>query len=462
MDDALGAAGASDEMCVLSEYIGTALDRVLPPDVLGKARFHLLDTIAAMVSGARLHVGRMALSYIRSLGGRSEAIVVGTSFLTTAIDAALANGMLAHADETDDSHAPSISHPGCAVVPAALAMAERTGRSGDDLLRAVVLGYDILTRVNMALGARQLFDRGFGPYSIGGAWGAAAAAGSLARIAVADVPHLLSNIAQQTSGIATWMRDEEHVEKALHFGGMPARNGVAAATMAAHGFRGVPDVLTGPGNFLDTYSARPDRSALTRGLGTEFEIVRTSIKKWSVGSPIQAALDSLEFLMREHGLTADDVAAMSVHLPTKAAYVVADRSVPDINCPHCLAVMLVDGAFGFASSHDYARLADPRVAAVRRRITLIPSDELEQARPVRQAIVEVTRRDGSRLSHRTIAVRGVPENPMNEADIRHKAADLLGTAMGGGGAARLIDTILSIERMADIRELRPLLMEPEG
>src|SRR3954463_14490944 len=137
---------------LLSDYIAGALARPSPDAVAEKARQHVLDTLAAMVSGSRLSPGLMAIGYAASLGGVPEASVVGASLRTSVVSAALANGMLAHADETDDSHAPSRTHPGCAVIPAALAIAERVHATGEQFLRAVVLGYDVTARMNYALG----------------------------------------------------------------------------------------------------------------------------------------------------------------------------------------------------------------------------------------------------------------------------------------------------------------------
>jgi len=124
----------------LSQYIASAPRKALPPAPLEATRHHVLDTIAAMVSGAKLLPGKMAISYARTLGGRPEATVVGSRVLTSVVNAALANGMSAHADETDDSHAASVTHPGCGIVAAALALAERERRSGSEMLRAVALG----------------------------------------------------------------------------------------------------------------------------------------------------------------------------------------------------------------------------------------------------------------------------------------------------------------------------------
>src|SRR6201988_2366066 len=137
----------------LSAYIAAALRRPLPPTVVEKTKHHILDTIAAMVSGSRLAPGKKAIAYVKTLGGVKEACVIGSNITTSAGNAALANGMLAHADETDDSHAPSLTHPGCGIVPAALAMAERERASGEALLRAVALGYDIGCRLTQSLNA---------------------------------------------------------------------------------------------------------------------------------------------------------------------------------------------------------------------------------------------------------------------------------------------------------------------
>src|SRR5690348_17862753 len=193
---------------------------------------------------------------------RPESTVIGSSVRTTAINAAMANGTMAHADETDDSHAPSLTHPGCGIVPAALAMAEREGRDGRALLRAVALGYDVGCRLTQALDAYQFREDGHSTHSFGPMFGAAAAAGALAGLKQAQVRYLLSYTAQQASGISCWMRDEDHVEKAFDFGGMPARNGVAAALMVSHGFTGLDDAFAGERSFFVAYGRKPEPEKL--------------------------------------------------------------------------------------------------------------------------------------------------------------------------------------------------------
>src|SRR2546422_2849984 len=378
----------------LSAYIAQAPKKRLPPAVAEKAKHHVLDTIAAMVSGSRLPPGKKAISFARTRGGTKEACIVGSNIITSAENAALANGMLAHADETDDSHAPSLTHPGCGIVPAALAMAEREEASGEALLRAVALGYDVGCRLTMSLDAYQFREDGHSTHSFGPMFGAAAAAGALVGLSASQVRSLLSYTAQQASGISCWMRDGEHVEKAFDFGGMPARNGVAAATMVANGFTGVDDVFSGERNFFVAYGRKPDPAVLVRGLGVTYEIMNTNIKRWSVGSPIQAPLDSLYHLIREHGIKAQEVEKVVVRVARQGANTVDNRDMPDICLQHMCAIMLIDGNVTFASSHDVRRMRDRRVLAVLSRIELRPDDALSATMPSRQGIVQISLRDG--------------------------------------------------------------------
>jgi 2-methylcitrate dehydratase PrpD len=442
----------SASMRQLSDYIAGALARPLPDAVVEKARHHILDTLAAMVSGTGLKPGQLAISYATAQGGSPEALVVGTRLRTSAVNAALANGMLAHADETDDSHAPSRTHPGCAVIPAALAIAERQRTSGEQFIRAVVLGYDICARVNLALGPDALAAASHATHSIGGTFGAGAAAGALLGLDAAKVRHLLSYCAQQASGVACNVRDSEHIEKAFDFGGMPARNGVVAATMVAAGFTGVDDVFSGERNFLDAYSARPEPSQLAEGLGERFEIMATNIKKWSVGSPAQAALDALTHLMQDAAFGIDDIASVRVHLPTRSARTVDNAPMPDVNVQHLMALLLTERALTFHSVHDHARMSDPMVLSVRRLIELVPSQELAEARPPRQAIVEIALHDGRLLTHRTRAVRGTADNPMTRGEVEAKALDLVRDPLGAECARELVEACRRIEYSPDMSE----------
>ena len=448
----------SPVMQKVSAYIAAAPRKALPAKVLEKTKHHVLDTLAAMVSGSRLLPGRKAISYAKTLGGKAEAVIAGSRIVTTAATASLANGMLGHADETDDSHAPSLCHPGCAIVPAALAMGERERASGAALLRAVALGYDIGTRINMSLNAYEFREDGHSTHSFGPMFGAAAAAGSLCGFDERQARHLLSYTSQQASGVSCWMRDAEHIEKSFDFGGMPARNGVTSAAMVAHGFTGVDDIFAGERNFFVAYGRKPDIKELVRELGSTYEIMNTNIKRWSVGSPIQAPLDSLLDLIEAHRIKAADVDKLVVRVAHQGANTVDNRHMPDICMQHMCAVMLLDSTVTFKSSHDEKRMRDPKVLALRKRIELYGDDALSKVMPSRQGIVEITLKDGRKLRHHTKAVRGTSDNPMTRKEVDTKSYDLLAPILGASRARKLCDTVWALDKLQDVRKLRALLV----
>ena len=259
------------------------------------------------------------------------------------------------------------------------------------------------------------------------------------------------------------MRDEEHIEKAFDFGGMPARNGVASAAMVAAGFTAVEDVFSGERNFFIAYDEgrrigrAPEPQRLTQGLGATYEIMNTNIKRWSVGSPIQAPLDSLLDLIRAHGIKADDVEKLTVRVAHQGANTTDNRAMPDICMQHLCAIMLIDGIVTFISSHDEKRMKSPKVLALRSRVELLGDDELTRVIPSRQGIVELKLKDGRELRHHTKAVRGTAQNPMTRAEVDEKGFHLLAPILGKARARRLCDTVWALERVSNMRNLRPLL-----
>ena len=445
----------------LVSYIAAAPRRRLPARVIERAKHHLLDTLAAMLSGSRLLPGRRAIEFAKAQGGAPEACVIGSMVITSAINAALANGMHGHSDETDDTYYLALVHPGCSIVPAALSMAERSRAGGEAVLKAMVAGYDVCARVSQALGLEKFRSAGHSTHSYGGTFGSAVAAGVVAELDEPAIRNLLSYTAQQVSGLSCWARDVEHVQKAFHFGGMPARNGVTAAVMAQMGYTGVDDTLEGERGFFAAFAEYIDPQKLVADLGRVYEIENTSIKRWAVGYPIQAPLDALSNLIAQHGLRAADVDRIAVTIDEQGAYTVNRRRMSNINIQYLAAVMLLDGDITFDSAHDQRRVEDPAVQKLRDRIELKGSAALGRTKTT-QAIVEITTRSGDRLRHHTTAVLGTAAKPMTREQVAQKSRDLLLPVIGARRTERLIQTVWAIERVADVRKLRPLLMADSG
>jgi 2-methylcitrate dehydratase PrpD len=445
-------------MAALSEYMAAAAARELPEPVTARTKEVILDTLAAMISGSELPPGRFAIRFARSYGGEKASTVVASEIACGPIEAALANGILAHSDETDDTHPPSQSHPGSSVVPSALAVGEKFGIDGTRMLRAVALGYDVGPRVTETLGRIAFMTKThLSTHAISGTFGSAAAASCAAGLNAQQMRWMLSYTAQQASGLASWQRDTEHIEKAFDFAGMPARNGVTSALLVAAGGTGLNDVFSGADNFFEAFVPLSGAGTLTEQLGERYEVMRTNFKKWTVGSPIQAPLDALESLLRKYHLRADDVKSVTARVAEHEAAIVNNRDIPDICLQHMLAVMLVDGTVSFKSAHDQERMKDPAVLKQRAKIQLIADAELERLLPRREAVVEVETRDGRKFSERVGNVRGTVENPMSRQEIEDKARDLIAPVFGSDRCAKLIQAVFHLEAVRNIGELRPLL-----
>src|SRR5260221_296145 len=458
------AQGVSPVMDKLSRYMSEASERALPDEVVEKAKHHILDTLAAMISGSEIRPGRAAIEFARAYGGKEVATVVASNIVCGAIEAALANGVLAHADETDDSHGPSRSHPGVSVVPAALAAADQFGISGKHFVRAVTLGYDVGTRVTMSMGGpgyQAATHRS--THGTVAAFGAGAAAGCAAGLGAQEMRLLLDYSAQQTSGIGAWSRDAEHMEKAFLFGGKPAAGGVTAAMLIRAGWTGVDDIFSGPDNFFEALAPREngevkaDPAQLVEKLGERYEITRTNIKKWTVGSPIQAPLDALAGFFQKRSFTADDVKKVVVRIASDEANTVSNRDMPDICVEHMIAVMLLDKTATFASAHDKGRMKDPAVLKQRAKVEVVADPRIDARRPRREAIVEMMFSDGTQLSEWVRDVRGTAENPMPREEVVAKARDLIAPVLAGTSCAALIDKVMALESVKGVRELRPVL-----
>jgi 2-methylcitrate dehydratase PrpD len=268
---------------------------------------------------------------------------------------------------------------------------------------------------------------------------------------------VLDYAGQQASGVAAWQRDTDHIEKALVFGGFPARNGVSAALLVQIGGTGVADIFSGDDNFLITFAPAANPALLIDKLGDRFEVAQTNIKKWTVGSPIQAALDAIELIRNRRPFGIDDVQSVIVRVATSEAKTVNDREIPAISLQHMVAVMLVDRTVTFEAAHDKRRMQDRVVLRQKAKVRLVPDEELERLYPRREAIVEIVLGDGTKLTERVGAVRGTSDNPMTRDEVAAKARDLMTPVVGSANAARLIETVLALETVKDIRSLRPLL-----
>src|SRR5215467_4398172 len=430
----------------LVEYMLVARQAELPAEVVQKGKSHTLDSLAAIVSGSTLKPGQLGLQHAREQVARGECSVLGTDLKTAPILAAFANGMSGHADETDDSN--SQLHPGCAIVPAALAIAESQNRGGEALLRAVILGYDIGFRFHQAFEPRST--------SFGATFGASAAAGALAELDSLQLGYLVSYAAQQASGSRAWVGDDDHIEKAFDYAATPARNGVTAGLLIKSGFTGNRDVLEGDQGIIKTYAPCNPKKLLAE-LGQRFTITSCLVKKYPVGSPMMETVDATLALLSKQTIRVEDIEKIIVRIPANGARTVNNRKMPDVNVQYMVSAILVDGKLTFESAHDYERFKNPRVLGLKEKVQLVGDEEMERSGPRFQGLVEITLKDGKTLREHVMNCRGRPENPMDPDEVEKKAAWLMEPVLGKSKTDQIIEASRKMETVASARDLTDFL-----
>lgn len=444
----------------VSAHAAAAISTPLPDEVVARAKLHILDTLAAIVSGAALEAGLAGRAYACSLNGPGVATVLGGPCKAPLVEAALANGMAAHADESDDSHESSQTHPGCGVVPAAMVVAEAERSSGQDLVRSVVLGYEMTIRFATALGAAMTFkSSSLSSHAYGPLFGAGYAAGALMRFDEMQFRVLLNYLAQEASGLTTWRLDQRHTLKSYVFGGMPASNGVKSAALVQAGFTGDGDALDMSNrNMLDAISPNPNAAVLTEALGTQYAVMGTDIKRYPVGFPIASPLAAIEAILAKPGFNASGVTEIRVFYSEDWYKVIGDESrMPDVNLRYCLAVTVIDGGMTFNAAHDAGRMAQADVVAMGRRIRLLPPKPHLDRFAVR---IEVDSDGETFAAEQDRYVLGRTENFMSREQVHDKAEELFRTVVTVERARKIIQLVDRLETLDSLEPLIALMRVP--
>ena len=432
--------------------------RDIPAAVIDHAKLCVLDGLGVALFGAGLpwtqHVRAMAVAE----GATPAALFWGSAQRGSVAQAALVNGTAGHAFEMDDIHKESIVHPNSLACPVVFAFAEAAGgMTGQDVLTAIVAGYEVGTRVGNAA-TMALFLRGFHPQGTNGVFVAAAAAGRILGLDAEQMLHCLGIAGSMGAGLMA--AQEGAMVKRLH-AGRAAESGVRAALLAQRGFTGISDVLeAGYGGFLSSLSGRPNPDRLTAGLGTVWETAQVGFKLYPSVTSIHTALDALDTVMTDHGLSADDIERVSVgcshmtYVHTAWPYKPAGVTAAQMNLFYGLAMIALhrDASVGRYADH---LLAEPAALAFMPRITAFEDAGLEAMGAAfrHAARVEVTTRDGRILRHERLNRRGSPEDAVGEADIVRKFDGNVRGLLSDADAAGLRADVMRLETLDDARVL---------
>ncbi|HEY3688540.1 MAG TPA: MmgE/PrpD family protein [Streptosporangiaceae bacterium] len=424
----------------------------LPAPIVTLAKLCVLDLTGVMVAGAGEPAARIAAGVVAREYGAGPCTLAGRTERTTATGAALANGTAAHALDFDDV-VTTMGHPSAPALPAALAVAERTGATGRDLLTAFTAGFETQTRVAAAIGPSH-YARGFHSTATFGTFGAAAAATRLLGLDAERTTAALGIAGTQAAGLKAMFGT---MCKPLH-AGRAAMAGVLAAELAADGFTSGDDVLGAPQGFADTQSDTFDAAVAAGGFGDPWRMEGVRFKVHAACFLTHASINALLHLRRTAGIAADDVARVDVTVPPGHLAVCA---IPEprtglegkFSLRYTAALALTHGAADPSRFTDEL-VADPRLTDVRDRVTVLADDRLTG--PV--ATVAVKLADGRELTaeHDT-NVRPWADDPGEQtADLLGKFHAMADPVLGAGRARELADTVLALDGLDDVRGLAAL------
>lgn len=418
------------------------------------ARRAVIDWFAALFAGNGMSPGVELARAHKSEFGVSRCSLPLFRATTIPSTAAWINGSVSHSAEVDDIYRDAVYHPGCPTIAAALAAAELVGASGGDFLRAIIIGYEISTRVGAAI--QPSHYRYFHTTGTVGCLGAAAAASVLiAPRNASAVANALATATTFASGLQQAFRSDA-MTKPLH-AGHAAAMGIYAAQSAAHGVTGAHDILEGPFGFGAAMADRPNWTLAATGLGIEYNITRVTQKLHACCGHTFAAIDA-GISLREQ-LFSDIEGVQSIEIETyKAAIDIAGNPDPatpfeaKFSLPYTVCHALLTGSVGLpAFAPD--RLADPRIRALMNRVVLRADPDLTRSFPgVRAARVRVRTRSGAVLEHFSPYRKGDPEAPLTDTELERKYCDLTDPVLGKGRSRSLLEKLWKLD-IISVRDL---------
>jgi 2-methylcitrate dehydratase PrpD len=446
---------------VLSEFASRTRCGDISADAIAATKRHILDCTGVGLAATVEPAGRIVLELTREQGGTPQARVFGFDQRTSAVSAAWANGSLSHLLDFDDT---GFSHPTACILPAALALSEKAGASGADLVAAVCIGLEVFER--MSLSGRslepELRRRGFHPTSLYGCSAAAAAAGSIVKLDPAQMAVAIGLAAANAGGLTqhfgTW-------GKGIHAGNA-ARAGVTSVLLAARGYFADPDGLDGDFGFYSAFHGEGnfDLSKVGDKLGTHWSIVDPglTVKRYPCCGGNLRALDAALGLIEENKIRFDDVAKLEVDVHPDLLNTVRFHKPTQgfrgkFSLDYVLAAMLLDARVDLDSFSDgYCNAPRMRASLDKVQINTHPEWGDDQASR-RKSPVTITMKDGRKLTKMVEKVRGSPGNPMTRDELVAKYHGCASRVLKGERLERSIIALENLEKLASVGELMDTL-----
>jgi 2-methylcitrate dehydratase PrpD len=433
----------------LAQFIVDTKYDVLPPPVVAAAKVAILDGVANMLAGSTQELAGIIGRYVQQLGGAPQASVIGWGFRTNAPSAAFANGVFGHCLDYEIQGFPP-THGTSSCLPAALALGEIRKVSGQTIIEAYTIGWEIQGRLRAASAAAS--NPAFHPPGMVGPLGGAAAGARVLELDTLQTQMALGIAASRTGGLTA---NTGTMVKSTHPGNA-ARMGAEAAILAEMGYTSSDEVLEAANGYAAAlFRGNLDWDLLTQNLGRPYRLVDPGfdIKRFPAQVYMQSPIEAVLNLRQKHNLTPEMVESLTVHRQGRGHSGPVPQSGLDgkFSVEYCAAVALLDGRVVIDSFTDQRRFS-PDLEGMLGKVRVDPV-ELEPG------VVRVTARltDGRTVSDECRGFKGSAGNPMSREERMEKVWDCIGRALPREDGQRVIDLVENLENVADISVLMRLM-----
>jgi 2-methylcitrate dehydratase PrpD len=437
----------------------------LPEKARTKAANLTLDLLGSIIGSKEIESSRIAAELALQLDGPQESTVIGYSRKVAAPHAAFANAIQGYAFDFTDDHNESNSHLSAATVPVSLALGEKLGASGREVLEAVALGCEIVARLGSAFLGKTYYQ-GFHPTSTCGTFGATVASARLMKLDVQQTVNSLGIAGSQVGGLMAWNTSGSYTKRLQ--AGHPAMVGIISAMMAQKGFNGPPAIIEGEDGFLQAYSynRQYDTGWITDGLGETWAFVDTSIKVYPCCRYSAGHLDaSLDIANRYH----PDPAKIERVLIRSSDYTIRLLARPrkmdpqnvvdtQFSMPWQAAIALIDGKIDVDTFTD-ENIHRPDVRQLMQKVEWVVDDEFERRYPEHYSCaVTVTMEDGTEYTSEVEDPKGDWRNPVTQQELEHKFIHLAAREIKDQEKIeRIIDLVTGVDQVDDVGSLFALI-----
>lgn len=442
----------------LADFVlGTRFESI-PPGALKTAKEAMLDCLGCIFVGAVQPVGELITGYVRDVGAKPVSAVIGQGLRTSPALAALANGIMAHAEDYDDISLAVLGHPTAPLFPAILALAEQRGTSGRELVGAYIIGFEVAARIGLTLGISH-YNRGWHGTATTGTIAAAAASARILGLNEQQVRMAMAIAASQTAGLR---QNFGTMTKPFHPGNA-ARSGVMAALLAEKGFTADLNIIEAPLGFLNVYRGEELQplEKITEGLGKTFEIAKSGIafKPYPSCGETHTGIEIIIDLMKENKFSPEDVKSIECVFNETMNSVMLHHNPKTglegkFSIEYCVARSLLDGRVRLEDFTD-ERVNQPEVRDIIKKIKV----RIDSSLPMIATLINIELADGRVLSKRLDRSRGWPENPLEHAELAAKYRDCAGLVLSPGDVEKTLEMMENLEELKNVAQLADVIVK---